>query len=67
MKPYLDISGDEDGDVDLSSVLVLHRHQVMPYMIYQALTRSSSDEDVVTQYATLVGKTCAERMLLYRS
>ncbi|XP_044152588.1 arginyl-tRNA--protein transferase 1 isoform X5 [Bufo gargarizans] len=61
----------EEGDIDylteLSRVRVLHKRTVMPYSVYKKRRKGPSDETVVKQYAALVGQTCAERMLLYRS
>ncbi|XP_040293964.1 arginyl-tRNA--protein transferase 1 isoform X5 [Bufo bufo] len=61
----------EEGDLDylteLSRVRVLHKRTVMPYSVYKKRRKGPSDETVVKQYAALVGQTCAERMLLYRS
>ncbi|XP_066456957.1 arginyl-tRNA--protein transferase 1 isoform X1 [Eleutherodactylus coqui] len=59
--------GDKDYLTELSRVRVLHKRTVMPYSIYKKRRKGPSDETVVKQYATLVGQTCAERMLLYRS
>ncbi|PIO31984.1 hypothetical protein AB205_0043570 [Aquarana catesbeiana] len=39
----------------------------MPYSIYKKKRKGPNDETTVKQYASLVGQTCAERMLLYRS
>ncbi|XP_007902095.1 arginyl-tRNA--protein transferase 1 isoform X2 [Callorhinchus milii] len=58
---------DEKRLDDLSSVLVLYKGTVMPYTIYRRKQKKANDEAVVRQYANLVGRTCAERMLLYRS
>ncbi|XP_075113634.1 arginyl-tRNA--protein transferase 1 isoform X4 [Leptodactylus fuscus] len=59
--------GDKDHLTELSRVRVLHKRTVMPYSVYKKRRKGSSDETVVKQYAALVGQTCAERMLLYRS
>ncbi|XP_041065359.1 arginyl-tRNA--protein transferase 1 isoform X2 [Carcharodon carcharias] len=58
---------DENRLRDLGKVLVLYRNTVMPYSIYQRRKKRASDEEAVRQYASLVGQTCAERMLLYRN
>uniref|UniRef100_UPI00398F865B arginyl-tRNA--protein transferase 1 isoform X5 n=1 Tax=Pristiophorus japonicus TaxID=55135 RepID=UPI00398F865B len=60
-------AGDEKCFRDLGKVLVLYRSTVMPYSIYQRRQKRANDEVAVQQYASLVGQTCAERMLLYRS
>ncbi|KAJ1139966.1 hypothetical protein NDU88_006327 [Pleurodeles waltl] len=52
---------------ELSRVRVLHKRAVMPYGMYKKRRKGPSDEAAVQQYATLVGQTCAERMVLYRS
>ncbi|XP_073541468.1 arginyl-tRNA--protein transferase 1 isoform X3 [Phyllobates terribilis] len=59
--------GDKDHLSELDRVRVLHKRTVMPYSVYKKRRKGPSDETVVKQYATLVGQTCAERMLLYRS
>ncbi|KAM4702688.1 arginyl-tRNA--protein transferase 1 isoform 2-T2 [Rhinophrynus dorsalis] len=58
---------DKDLLTDLGRVRVLHKRTVMPYSIYKKRRKGPSDEASVKQYAGLVGQTCAERMLLYRS
>ncbi|XP_048406723.1 arginyl-tRNA--protein transferase 1 isoform X2 [Stegostoma tigrinum] len=59
---------DENSFRDLGKVLVLYKNTVMPYSIYQRRKKGRvDDESAVQQYASLVGQTCAERMLLYRS
>uniref|UniRef100_A0A8C2GK58 Arginyl-tRNA--protein transferase 1 n=1 Tax=Cyprinus carpio TaxID=7962 RepID=A0A8C2GK58_CYPCA len=76
--PRLDISaysrlnenaqaGDARALKELSRVLVLHRRTVMPYAAYARKRKGSNDEKEVEQYASLVGQTCAERILLYRA
>ncbi|XP_066535266.1 arginyl-tRNA--protein transferase 1 isoform X6 [Hoplias malabaricus] len=75
--PRLDISayarlnedtkaGDAGALKDLGRVLVLHRRTVMPYSVYARKRKGSSDEREVEQYASLVGQTSTERVLLYR-
>jgi arginine-tRNA-protein transferase len=59
-------SVDENSNIDLSQVLVLYERQPMPYAIYSAIS-SDEDIDAVKEYAKLVGKKCAERMLLFRN
>ncbi|XP_071987140.1 arginyl-tRNA--protein transferase 1 isoform X5 [Engystomops pustulosus] len=59
--------GDKDHLAELCRVRILHKRTVMPYSVYKKRRKGPSDETAVKQYATLVGQTCAERMLLYRS
>ncbi|XP_073690668.1 arginyl-tRNA--protein transferase 1 [Garra rufa] len=76
--PRLDISaysrlnenaqaGDACALKELGRVLVLHRRTVMPYAAYARKRKGSNDEKEVEQYASLVGQTCVERILLYRA
>ncbi|KAM5141213.1 arginyl-tRNA--protein transferase 1 isoform 2-T2 [Mantella aurantiaca] len=58
---------DKDHLTELGRVRVLHKRTVMPYSIYKKKRKGPNDETAVKQYAGLVGQTCAERMLLYRS
>ncbi|XP_073775239.1 arginyl-tRNA--protein transferase 1 isoform X13 [Danio rerio] len=60
-------AGDARALKDLGRVLVLHRRTVMPYAAYARKRKGSNDEKEVEQYASLVGQTCAERILLYRA
>lgn len=57
---------DTAATMELDYVMVLHGRQPMPYAIYKALNRHADDEEV-TRYVSLVGRLCAERILLYRS
>ncbi|KAE8590141.1 hypothetical protein XENTR_v10017960 [Xenopus tropicalis] len=59
--------GDRDLLAELGRVRVLYKRTVMPYCIYKKRRKGPNDEATVKQYAGLVGQTCAERMLLYRS
>ncbi|XP_059372969.1 arginyl-tRNA--protein transferase 1-like isoform X1 [Carassius carassius] len=59
--------GDACALKELGRVLVLHRRTVMPYVAYARKRKGSNDEKEVEQYASLVGQTCAERILLYRA
>uniref|UniRef100_A0A672PTY9 arginyltransferase n=1 Tax=Sinocyclocheilus grahami TaxID=75366 RepID=A0A672PTY9_SINGR len=52
---------------ELGRVLVLHRRTVMPYAAYARKRKGSNDEKEVEQYASLLGQTCAEKILLYRA
>ena len=60
-------SDDANGRIELNGVMVLHKRQAMPYLIYRAISPEAEDEEEVKQYAGYVGKKCAEHMLLYRS
>ena len=61
---------DEDGKIDIDRVLVLHARQAMPYEVYKAIKAmvrpDSNDQEEVKEYAQFAGKTCAQRMLLFR-
>ncbi|XP_053926853.1 arginyl-tRNA--protein transferase 1 isoform X5 [Cuculus canorus] len=58
---------DEGRVKELGRVRVLHKRTVMPYSVYKKRRNGPSDEASVQQYASLVGQTCSERMLLFRS
>uniref|UniRef100_A0A803VPX6 Arginyl-tRNA--protein transferase 1 n=1 Tax=Ficedula albicollis TaxID=59894 RepID=A0A803VPX6_FICAL len=58
---------DEGRLKELGRVRVLHQRTVMPYSVYKKRRKGPSDEASVQQYASLVGQTCSERMLLFRS
>ncbi|XP_058666467.1 arginyl-tRNA--protein transferase 1 isoform X4 [Ammospiza caudacuta] len=58
---------DEGRLKELGRVRVLHKRTVMPYSVYKKRRKGPSDEASVQQYASLVGQTCSERMLLFRS
>ncbi|XP_017664718.1 PREDICTED: arginyl-tRNA--protein transferase 1 isoform X2 [Lepidothrix coronata] len=58
---------DEGRLKELGRVRVLHKRTVMPYSVYKKRRKGPSDEANVQQYASLVGQTCSERMLLFRS
>ncbi|KAK2190729.1 hypothetical protein NP493_71g00004 [Ridgeia piscesae] len=58
---------DDDSKIDIKSVLVLTMRQRMPYFIYKSLRPDTNDEAEVKEYAGFVGRTCAERMMLYRA
>lgn len=58
---------DENGIITLDNVLVLYRRSIMTFKQYKDIKKQqNTKEDVVKEYAGFVGKTCAERMLLYR-
>uniref|UniRef100_A0A8B9V1T8 Arginyl-tRNA--protein transferase 1 n=1 Tax=Anas zonorhyncha TaxID=75864 RepID=A0A8B9V1T8_9AVES len=58
---------DEGRVKELGRVRVLHKRTIMPYSVYKKRRKGPSDEASVQQYASLVGQTCSERMLLFRS
>ncbi|KAM9476861.1 arginyl-tRNA--protein transferase 1 isoform 1-T1 [Clarias gariepinus] len=58
-------AGDACQLKDLGRVRVLHKRTVMSYAAYSR--KKKNDEKDVEQYASLVGQTCAEKILLYRS
>ncbi|XP_047010312.1 arginyl-tRNA--protein transferase 1 isoform X7 [Ictalurus punctatus] len=60
-------AGDARALKDLGRVMVLHKRTVLPYAAYSRKKKGFSDEKEVEQYASLVGQTCAEKILLYRS
>ncbi|XP_014800817.1 PREDICTED: arginyl-tRNA--protein transferase 1 isoform X2 [Calidris pugnax] len=63
-----DVKAVDEGCVkELGRVRVLHKRTVMPYSVYKKRRKGPSDEASVQQYASLVGQTCSERMLLFRS
>ncbi|XP_025906316.1 arginyl-tRNA--protein transferase 1 isoform X4 [Nothoprocta perdicaria] len=63
-----DVKAVDEGCVkELGRVKVLHKRTVMPYSVYKRRRKGPSDEASVQQYASLVGQTCSERMLLFRS
>ncbi|XP_047497509.1 arginyl-tRNA--protein transferase 1-like isoform X2 [Penaeus chinensis] len=57
---------DENGDVDLKQILVLHERELMKYSTFQLLNHDTEDEEEVREYATLVGAKSAYSMVLYR-
>ena len=61
-----DVSKQTDSvDEYLPSVLVLCDHQVIPYRMFCEIFKDRSSEKI-REYAALVGKTVASRMLLYQ-
>ncbi|XP_010002276.1 PREDICTED: arginyl-tRNA--protein transferase 1 isoform X1 [Chaetura pelagica] len=63
-----DVKAVDEGRVkELGRVTVLHKRIMMPYSVYKKRRKGPSDEAVVQQYASLVGQSCSERMLLFRS
>ncbi|XP_074643511.1 arginyl-tRNA--protein transferase 1-like isoform X2 [Tubulanus polymorphus] len=61
---------DPNGSIDVDKVMVLYERQMMPYSVYKALKFKGTavrDKMEVKQYASLVGKTCSQKILLYRS
>ncbi|KAK3603003.1 hypothetical protein CHS0354_016818 [Potamilus streckersoni] len=57
---------DENGKIDVNQVLIVHNGEAMPYEVYKAINPESSDEEEIKEYATFIGRPCAERMLLFR-
>ncbi|XP_038265331.1 arginyl-tRNA--protein transferase 1 isoform X8 [Dermochelys coriacea] len=63
-----DLKAVDEGCIkELGRVQVLHKRIIMPYSVYKKRRKGPSDETNVQQYASLVGQTCSERMLLFRS
>ncbi|XP_068807654.1 arginyl-tRNA--protein transferase 1 isoform X5 [Struthio camelus] len=63
-----DVKAVDEGRIkDLGRVRVLHKRTIMSYSVYKKRRKGPSDEASVQQYASLVGQTCSERMLLFRS
>nr|XP_060624537.1 arginyl-tRNA--protein transferase 1 isoform X1 [Anolis sagrei ordinatus] len=60
-------AGDEGNVKELDQVRILHKRTAMRYSVYKRRRKGSNDEEIVRQYATLVGQACSERMLLFRS
>ncbi|XP_064320379.1 arginyl-tRNA--protein transferase 1 isoform X3 [Phalacrocorax carbo] len=58
---------DEGRVTELGRVKILHKRTMMSYSVYKKRRKGPSDEASVQQYASLVGQTCSERMLLFRS
>ena len=60
------------SDDDIDSVLVLHKHEAMPYGMLTELKKrkwpydNDGDTDEVREYSTLIGISLAKKMLLYR-
>ncbi|XP_035219051.1 arginyl-tRNA--protein transferase 1-like isoform X2 [Stegodyphus dumicola] len=59
--------GDPDGVVNLKEVLILFNKRPMIYPVYRNLNRHANDENLVKEYAGLVGRKCYRKMLLYRN
>ncbi|XP_075390940.1 arginyl-tRNA--protein transferase 1 isoform X4 [Tenrec ecaudatus] len=58
---------DEDRSQEPGRVQVFHKKAIMPYSIYKKQRKDPSEDAAVLQYASLVGQSCAERMLLFRN
>lgn len=58
---------DEDGQVDLSKIPILHEQELIRYGMYHALNPDVDDEEEIKEYAVLVGMKSAYSMFLYRS
>lgn len=60
---------DENGSVNIKEVLILYGEMGMAFEMYEAnvnLGLPTEEKDEIQEYANLVGKKCAPRMLLYR-
>ncbi|XP_026968607.1 arginyl-tRNA--protein transferase 1 isoform X4 [Sagmatias obliquidens] len=58
---------DEDRSKEPDRLQVFYKKAIMPYGVYKKQQRDPSEEAAVLQYASLVGQTCSERMLLFRN
>ncbi|XP_023976966.1 fibroblast growth factor receptor 2 isoform X5 [Physeter macrocephalus] len=58
---------DEGRSKEPDRLQVFYRKVTMPYGVYKKQQRDPSEEAAVLQYASLVGQTCSERMLLFRN
>nr|XP_033797951.1 arginyl-tRNA--protein transferase 1 isoform X1 [Geotrypetes seraphini] len=57
---------DKNQVKNLGQVQVLYKRTRMPYKVYKKMRKGPNDESSIQQYASLVGQTCAERMVLFR-
>ena len=62
----LSCAEDADGKVKVDKVLVMHNREAMSYELYRLMNSHAHDEKEVEEYASFVGMTCAQRMLLFR-
>ncbi|KAK4318567.1 hypothetical protein Pmani_010441 [Petrolisthes manimaculis] len=60
-------ANDENAQVDIKKIPVLHDQSLIPYSTYEELFPEDENEDEVKEYATLVGAKCAYSMFLCRS
>ncbi|XP_015924898.1 arginyl-tRNA--protein transferase 1 isoform X3 [Parasteatoda tepidariorum] len=59
---------DCDGKVVLKDVIILYKSKKMLYSLYRiGKLGVNEDEEIVQEYAKLVGQKCYKRMMLYRS
>ncbi|XP_073934273.1 arginyl-tRNA--protein transferase 1 isoform X12 [Castor canadensis] len=58
---------DEGRSKDPDRMQVFYKKAIMPYGVYKKHQKDPSEEATVLQYASLVGQTCSERMLLFRN
>lgn len=61
--------GDENGDVDVNEVKILHKRDVKLFSDYRSQmieNKQPSNEAEIEEFAMLVGKECAQRILIYR-
>ena len=57
---------DADGNINIDRVLVMYDREAMAYEVYRFINKDAHDEKEVKEYASFVGMTCAQRMLLFR-
>ncbi|KAK0155227.1 Arginyl-tRNA--protein transferase 1 [Merluccius polli] len=60
-------AGDARTLKDVTRAMVLYKRTVMPYGAYCRKRKGPCDREQVEQYATLLGQTSAESILLYRA
>ncbi|CAL8300218.1 unnamed protein product [Merluccius merluccius] len=60
-------AGDARTLKDVTRAMVLYKRTVMPYGAYCRKRKGPCDREQVEQYATLLGQTTAESILLYRA
>ncbi|XP_012636700.2 arginyl-tRNA--protein transferase 1 isoform X1 [Microcebus murinus] len=58
---------DEGRCKEPDRLQVFHKKAIMPYGVYKKHQKDPGEEATVLQYASLVGQTCSERMLLFRN
>uniref|UniRef100_A0A2K6GMI4 Arginyl-tRNA--protein transferase 1 n=1 Tax=Propithecus coquereli TaxID=379532 RepID=A0A2K6GMI4_PROCO len=58
---------DEGRCKEPDRLRVFHKKAIMSYGVYKKHQKDPSEEAAVLQYASLVGQTCSERMLLFRN
>ena len=66
---YCEFNSEGESSVDVNSVQILHKNIVYKYSQYEDLCKNQDiplDKQEILEYANLVGKECAKRMLLSR-